>query len=278
MKSFIKWSGGKSRSLKIILQNIPSNFNNYYEPFIGGGVVFINIINDNNKKKSYIADTNKFLINAFYHIKRNLKKLLKEYEKYIESYNKSNDKKDFYLKKRDIFNKQNFKKTCEDGALFIFLVNAGFNGQWRMNSKGILNMGWGRKDKLNMLDVELLTNISNTLDNTTIKCEDYTNVIKRIKKNDFIYLDPPYFPTNLQKSNFSNYTKDGWKFEDYLKFIDFIYALEEKGVKIMISNNDVPFLKSIFKNFKIKKIDVFRSVGANTKSNKKIKEVLLTNY
>ena len=278
MKSFIKWSGGKSRSLKIILDNIPSDFNNYYEPFIGGGIVFINIISNNKKKKSYISDTNKYLINTFYHIKHSLKNLLKQYSEYVQSYNKSANKQKFYLKKRDLFNKQDFKKTYKDAALFIFLVNAGFNGQWRMNSKGILNMGWGRKNKLNTLDLDHLTNISKTLVNTNIECDDYINVIKLVKKNDFIYLDPPYFPTNLQDSNFSNYTKDGWKFEDYLKFIDFIYALEEKGVKIMISNNDVPFLKSIFKNFKIKKIDVFRSVGANSKSKKKIKEVLLTNY
>ena len=36
----VKWSGGKKDELKYILEHIPTSFNTYLEPFIGGGVVF----------------------------------------------------------------------------------------------------------------------------------------------------------------------------------------------------------------------------------------------
>lgn len=44
MKQIIKWSGGKEGELPIIHQYAPSNFNNYYEPFVGGGSVSCRLI------------------------------------------------------------------------------------------------------------------------------------------------------------------------------------------------------------------------------------------
>lgn len=42
-KTFIKWAGGKEKELPIILKNLPSNFDRYVEPFVGGGAVYLNI-------------------------------------------------------------------------------------------------------------------------------------------------------------------------------------------------------------------------------------------
>ena len=52
MKPFIKWPGGKKEELKTITQNLPDKINNFYEPFVGGGAVFLGI-----------EDSDKFYIN-----------------------------------------------------------------------------------------------------------------------------------------------------------------------------------------------------------------------
>ncbi len=36
----VKWAGGKEQELKYILPNLPNKFNNYYEPFVGGGAAY----------------------------------------------------------------------------------------------------------------------------------------------------------------------------------------------------------------------------------------------
>ncbi len=39
----LKWPGGKVRELPIILENIPEGFQNFYEPFVGGGSCYLNV-------------------------------------------------------------------------------------------------------------------------------------------------------------------------------------------------------------------------------------------
>lgn len=63
--NLLKYPGGKERELKYILPNLPK-FKNYYEPFVGGGSVFLNI----SAKKYYINDNSKDLINLFTAIKK----------------------------------------------------------------------------------------------------------------------------------------------------------------------------------------------------------------
>lgn len=41
LEPIIKWPGGKEKELKFIFQNRPTNIKNYYEPFVGGGSVFM---------------------------------------------------------------------------------------------------------------------------------------------------------------------------------------------------------------------------------------------
>ncbi len=66
MKPFIKWPGGKSEELKLILQNLPNNINNYFEPFVGGGAVYLGI---DGCKGYYINDKSKELMNLYSDIK-----------------------------------------------------------------------------------------------------------------------------------------------------------------------------------------------------------------
>ncbi len=65
LSPIIKWAGGKEKELPIILSNLPKEFNNYYEPFIGGGAVFTSI----NANKYFINDKSSELIDLYTRIK-----------------------------------------------------------------------------------------------------------------------------------------------------------------------------------------------------------------
>lgn len=73
IKPFIKWAGGKEKELPIILKNLPSNFDRYIEPFVGGGAVYLNI----NCKNSVINDKSDELMLLYKMIKKGDKDFIK---------------------------------------------------------------------------------------------------------------------------------------------------------------------------------------------------------
>ena len=58
----VKWAGGKRQILEKLKANMPKQFNNYFEPFIGGGALFFYLMNNYKIKESYIFDINKEII------------------------------------------------------------------------------------------------------------------------------------------------------------------------------------------------------------------------
>lgn len=73
IKPFIKWAGGKEKELPIILKNLPSSFDRYIEPFVGGGAVYLNI----NCKNSIINDKSDELMLLYKVIKKGDKDFIK---------------------------------------------------------------------------------------------------------------------------------------------------------------------------------------------------------
>lgn len=90
MKPFVKWVGGKTQLLDLLISMVPKNFNTYYEPFVGGGALFWKI----SPKKAVINDINNELMNTYNVIKNNYQKLIDTLEEYREKHLQY--KKDFH--------------------------------------------------------------------------------------------------------------------------------------------------------------------------------------
>jgi DNA adenine methylase len=65
IKPILKWPGGKEREIPHIFKALPKEIENYYEPFVGGGAVFVNI----DAKKYFINDKATELANLYRTIK-----------------------------------------------------------------------------------------------------------------------------------------------------------------------------------------------------------------
>jgi DNA adenine methylase len=89
LKPFMKWPGGKSKELKVIIPNLPDRIDNYYEPFIGGGAVYFAI---NGVKHYFINDKSKDLVDLYLNIKSSNNYQLFESLSNIDSYWKQIDK------------------------------------------------------------------------------------------------------------------------------------------------------------------------------------------
>ena len=105
---FIKWVGGKTKLLKKLDSYLPDLVKkgefNYVEPFLGGGAFFFYIISKYRVKKAYLNDLNPHLIHLYQDIKDNNQSLCETVGELENEYKMSNDKKEYYLEKRNRFN------------------------------------------------------------------------------------------------------------------------------------------------------------------------------
>ena len=137
---FVKWAGGKAQLLKILDTFIPDNFNNYFEPFLGGGSFFYHLIKktENKSFKCFLSDANCELINAYTSIKDNIDDLILSLSHHQEKYYE-NPEEYFYTLRNTIF-----ENNVERASRFIALNKTCFNGLYRVNLKGLFNVPMGR--------------------------------------------------------------------------------------------------------------------------------------
>ena len=274
-RPFVKWVGGKSRLVPTLLSYFPDEFNNYYEPFVGGGALYFSI----NPSKAFINDLNEVLINAYINIKKRIDEVvdaLKIIQNEYINLDNLDAKKEFYLTKRKLFNQlpnDDFNKTI----LLIFINKTCFNGMYRENSKGEYNIPFGQHDSPTICDEKNLRLVSGHLKKTTITKFSYDDAIKTAKKGDLVYFDPPYDPLNTT-SSFTTYQAGGFSSKDQEKLRDVFKKLSEKGCYVMLSNSDTPMINELYKEFTINKIYASRSINSNGAKRQKVKEVLVTNY
>lgn len=216
-KPFVKWAGGKSQILGEIRKKYPASLgrriNKYAEPFIGGGAVLFDVLNNFNLDEVYISDINRELIHTYITIRDSVYELgqvLLEYEKeYLPA--DADTRKDIYYEKREQFNalKMNEDKPLELAALFIFLNRTCFNGLYRVNSKGGFNVPQGSYKTPCIFDENNIRMVSQKLQGTTIVCGDYKLAAEFIDDKTFAYFDPPYRPLSTT-ANFTSYAQDGF--------------------------------------------------------------------
>lgn len=272
MKPILKWVGGKAQLLEIIKENMPETFDTYFEPFIGGGAIFFNV----EPQKALINDLNTDLINVYKVIKKKPKDLIDLLETHKNKHNK-----DYYytIRALDRDNTYSDLTDVEKAARVIYLNKTCYNGLYRVNKKGEFNVPLGSYTNPRICDEANITEVSRFFNKRKIKVfnEDFAKFLKKVKDNDFIYLDPPYDPTS-DSSDFTNYQKEGFSKEDQIRLKKTCDEMNEKGAKFMLSNSCTPFICELYKDYHIKKVWAKRNV--NSKGNKRgpVEEVLIMNY
>lgn len=268
----IKWAGGKTQLLNIITENLPDSYNNYYEPFIGGGAVLLSV----KPEKALINDINEQLINLYIQIRDSVDDVLNK----INNLDSVPCTKEFYYSIREQYNQKilSGKKDAQAAALMIWLNKHCFNGLYRVNSKGLFNVPFNNRVKGKSVDESNIRAISDYLNQAkvNITCMDFEEACTTVSAGDFVYFDSPYVPES-ETAYFTDYAKGGFSLEDHKRLSKLFKCLDEKGAKIMLSNNDVPLVRDLYEGYKIQSFAVKRMINRN--ANKRTgKEVLITNY
>lgn len=264
----VKWVGGKRQLMFELIANMPKSFNRYFEPFVGGGALFFELQPNN----AYISDINEELINLYNVVKDDVNNL-------IEDLGNHNTSKEYFLQIRNIDRTPEYKNltNIQRASRFIYLNRTCFNGLYRVNSRGQFNVPFGNYKNPKIINDYNLLNCSKLLKNTEIKCADFSDILSKVNKGDFVYFDPPYMPLN-ETSNFTSYTKNGFDTNMQIKLKNVCDELDSMGVMFMLSNSDTNFINNLYKNYSIKKVFASRAINANADGRGKITEVLVRNY
>jgi len=275
LKPFTKWAGGKRQLLPELIERMPKEYNRYYEPFIGGGALFFEVA----PKHATISDYNHYLIYSYRQIRENIDELIK----LLETHDLNNSK-EYYLNLRMADRNGELEKMseAEQAARLLYMLRVDFNGLYRVNSKNQFNVPYGKYKNPRIVDKPLLKNINKYLIKNDIEIlqGDFEQAVREAKAGDFVYFDPPYAPLS-PTSSFTSYTKNGFGIKEQERLRDLFVELTERGVKVMLSNSDVPLIHELYgntPNVKIETVGVTRLIGSNVKSRGKINEVIIRNY
>ena len=273
---FLKWAGGKTQILFELEKFVPSEFNRYFEPFLGGGAVFFHLTSENFHFTAYLSDTNEELITVYRVVKGDVEKLIDILKKHQKDYDK--DPIEFYYELRKFVP----PTDVERAARFIALNKTCYNGLYRVNKGGIFNVPIGRYKNPLICDSNNLRNASLSLRDSKVIIElsDYKQIVlENAREGDFVYLDPPYNPASSTAS-FTSYTNSGFTDTDQKELRDVFTELMDRKCKVLLSNSDTKFIRELYSEFAtcFKEVNVLRSI--NCRGSKRIghKELIISSY
>ena len=275
MKTFINWSGNKSKHINKFIQYIPEFTGTYIEPFVGSGSLLLRL----EPEKWIINDINKDLINIWNSIKYDSNKIIKEYKKFGKKFIKM-DK----ISKKDYCRKITY--TIEDmiydykrATKYLLMSSCAYMGRIIVKNnfyfKGVeLNILINNRcfflEDNSLKNIEKIAEYLNDT-NGKIYNTSYEEILKKTKKNDFVFLDPPYIEDHDYDFNYNHNEILDESFVNNLH--KEVIKLDNKGVLWLMTQADTPQIRKIFKDYTIKTMKVYRSI---TKSY--VNELIIFNY
>ena len=275
LKTFIKWSGNKSKHLRHIIPHIPDEYNTYIEPFVGSGALLLKL-----EPESWIInDLNKDLINVWKYIKNDPETIIAGFKKFGKKFkpmSKENKKK--YCK--EIIQKiDGMKYDINRAITYMLMKHCSYMGNIFVKNKFYfcgLDLNISFNNRCGFLDKPHLDNmldVSDYLNDTKgiILNTDYKTVLYKANTGDFVFMDPPYVEDHSYQFN---YNKDEILDESFiLGLLNEVKKLDDRGVKWIMTQSDTKTIRSIFKGYKIVKFPVYRAAKKEYTT-----ELLIKNY
>lgn len=266
---FLKWAGGKRRSLDTLHRWLPSpdEVECLVEPFVGGASVFLGT----DYRQYLLADINADLIDVYLHVRDDPSGMVKRLERLFHEGNNE----EAYRESKDEFNR--ISPGPEKSALFIYLNQHCFNGICRYNKRGIFNVPFGRRKSAYIPEAEIMA-----FARKTERCHvsffhaGFEDTLKMTTAGMFsgiscaVYCDPPYLPVS-DTAGFTTYSGEAFTVADHERLVGQLSELHSrKGIPVVISASDTPLSHSIYgkAGFSLYGHQVSRTVSASAASRK----------
>lgn len=290
----LKWAGGKRQLLDEIFSRFPSEYQQYHEPFLGGGAVFFAL----EPEDGTINDRNPRLMN-FYQVVRDHPSELIETLRGFDAPEGNPDPgldfsaenwrgtqiTDYYYQQRARFNKRAYadeewptttEQRIEEAALLLYLNRTCYNGLYRENSSGGFNVPVGEYTDPDWVMANRIRAASSTLEQTTTHNDDFEYVLEVAEDGDLVYLDPPYQPMSAT-ANFAEYSQEGFDKEDQKRLLAGVKQLDDRGVSLILSNSAVMFDRYDDAGFLVERESATRAINSDETARGEVDEIIATN-
>lgn len=258
LRPFLKWVGGKRQLLPVLRRYYPPLPGGYFEPFVGSGAVFFDLLAHGNLDGLPItlSDDNADLIGCYARVADALPDVLAAIETLAAGH--ARDPRAHYLRVRDTqFNPQRAAWRAAGSAvadydaglaaMLIYLNRTGYNGLFRLNASGEYNVPPGRYDRPRIVDRALLAEVSAVLTRPNVRVQRaaFDRVLQDARAGDFVYFDPPYAPIS-KTANFRGYTGRGFTDADQQHLQRLLIELSRRGVHVLLSNSTAPSVACLY--------------------------------
>lgn len=262
---FLKWAGGKRQLLQQFARFLPlrGSYPTYHEPFVGGGAVFFHL----RPPRAILSDTNEDLLECYEVIRQDVEAVIAQLQGY-------RNEADFYYRMRA--NDPRKLSPPQRVARMIYLNRTCYNGLYRVNRGGQFNVPFGRYKNPVLCNAANLRAVATALAGVTLRIQPFHAVLDAARSRDFVYFDPPYQPLSAT-SYFTGYTRDSFDEDDQRRLANVFRQLAAKGCQVMLSNSDTPFIRRLYKGFRIEQVLATRAINSKAQRRGKIPEVLVRN-
>jgi DNA adenine methylase len=267
-RPFLKWVGGKRQLIDALLGYVPRDLprHTYFEPFVGGGALFFAV--RPRPKRAVLSDTNLRLVRTY----RGVRDRIDQVVRLLADYKKQHGPA-FFQRMREL-QIDELDDDAQVAAWMIYLNKTAYNGLYRVNSRNVFNVPFGRYANPAILDEPNLRACSQALADVDIEHGDFGKVVARSRKGDFAYFDPPYVPLSAT-SDFTGYTADGFGAEHQKRLRDVARKLKDRGVHVLLSNSGAGFVREIYDGFELREVEASRQVNCKADGRGKIKELII---
>lgn len=232
IKTPLRYPGGKSRAIDKMKFLLPKNFEEYREPFVGGGSFFIYLKQKYPKLKIWINDLNPELYYFWKYAQLDSEKLAQEIFK-VKKETKDGQKLFTELLKVDVQ-----KITELERATRFFVLN-------RITFSGVVESGGysqgAYEGRFTDSSIERVSGLGKLLENVKITNVDYREILKDGDESIFTFLDPPYFKATKSKL----YGRNGILHTEF-NHQEFACAVKECKHSWLITYDDSPEIRENF--------------------------------
>lgn len=261
-KPILKWAGGKQYLSRFLVERFPIDFKRYYEPFLGGGSVLLEL----QPSTAVVGDLNDWLLDTYEAVRI-------EWQSVAAALDRMENSKIEYMKIR--------KKRPQDlaqherAAQLIYLNKTCFRGLFRVNRKGEFNVPYGAYNR-RYYTTENLQAFSEILRAVEIRRGDFEICLQDVNQQDFVYFDPPYYKLGGY-SDFNRYTPEQFRLGDHYRLAAFCRELDMQGVRWALSNSNTALIRKLFLGYNIVSVNARRDINLNSEQ-RRIQELLITNF
>jgi DNA adenine methylase len=297
VRPILKWAGGKRQLLPALRPYYPSSFDRYVEPFVGSGAVFLDCHNRGllDGRTVALSDINGDVIGCYRMVRDEVEAVIASLTE-LEDGHRVDGSRHFYDVRDRRFNtirrelhgspSPDLGYTPELAAMLIYLNRTGYNGLFRVNSRGAFNVPAGRYSTVRICDALNLRRLSAALQRPrlTLAVRSFEEALSDGYRGDFVYLDPPYAPVS-RTSHFTSYTAGRFGPPQQQMLQRLVVQLAHRGASVLLSNSVAPDIRRLYKDdvqarlagLRATEVPARRAINSRASGRGAVREYLITN-